>query len=103
MVDPWLDHANPVQAVLIEASSAGHFGGTGVVADWELASRLAEIYPTILAGGLTPDNVVRGIETVRPQGVDVSSGVETGGNKNPERIRNFVQRARNAFQEFAVN
>lgn len=98
MIDPWLDHPKPADAVLVEAYSAGHFGGTGKLANWEICARLAETYPLILAGGLTPDNVGSGIETVRPHGVDVSSGVETEGIKDPERIRRFIERARQAFQ-----
>lgn len=97
MIDPWLDHAYPVEAVLIEAHSEGQFGGTGKVADWELAAVLAETYPLILAGGLTAETVGRGIEMVRPLGVDVSTGVEVDGDKNPERIRAFISQARNAF------
>lgn len=97
MIDPWLDHACPVEAVLIEAYSEGQFGGTGKVSDWEFAAVLAETYPVILAGGLTPETVGAGIEMVRPLGVDVSSGVEVDGDKNPERIRAFISQARNAF------
>ncbi len=97
MIDPWLDHACPVDAVLIEAQSPGHFGGTGKVADWELAARLAETYPLVLAGGLTPENVGAGIARVRPSGVDVSSGVEVDGVKSAERIREFIDVARRGF------
>ncbi len=97
MIDPWLDHACPVEAVLIEASSPGHFGGTGKVANWELAARLGEIYPLILSGGLTPENVGTGITTVGPKGVDVSSGVETDGTKSAERIREFIDAASRGF------
>lgn len=99
VVDPWFDHPKPVRAVLIEALSTGHFGGTGKLVDWDLAARLAETYPVILAGGLTPDNVIHAIGTVRPNGVDVSSGVETDGIKNPQRMREFVARARQGFQK----
>lgn len=97
MIDPWLDHACPVEAVLIEAQSPGHFGGTGRVADWELAARLGELYPLILAGGLTPENVGAGIARVRPSGVDVASGVEVDGVKSAERIREFIDVARRGF------
>lgn len=97
MIDPWLDHARPAEAVLIEAQTPGRFGGTGKVADWELAARLAETYPLILAGGLTPGNVAAGIETVRPGGVDVASGVEQKGVKSAELIRQFIGAARQAY------
>ena len=97
MVDPWFDHARPVEAVLIEARSPGHYGGTGKVVDWELAARLAETYPVILAGGLTPQNVGASIATVRPGGVDVSSGVEHEGVKSTERIRQFIRAAHQGY------
>ena len=97
MIDPWLDHARPVEAVLIEARSPGHYGGTGKVVDWELAARLAETYPVILAGGLTPENVGAGIATVRPGGVDVASGVERHGLKSAERIRQFIVAAHRGY------
>ena len=54
--------------------------------------------PVILAGGLTPENVARAIETVRPAGVDVHTGVEDGtGRKDPARVRAFVSNASTAF------
>lgn len=84
-------------ALTIEAHVANAPGGTGRVADWELAARLAEDYPIILAGGLSPDNVSAAIAVVRPLGVDVSSGVESEGTKDHAKIRAFVQRARLAF------
>jgi len=54
--------------------------------------------PLMLAGGLTPDNVAAGIAAVRPQGVDVASGVEREpGRKDPALVARFVAAARNAF------
>jgi phosphoribosylanthranilate isomerase len=58
---------------------------------------LAERYPLILAGGLDPDNVGGAIGQVRPMGVDVSSGVEQGGTKDPDRIDSFVKSSVRAF------
>ena len=96
-IEPWFDHARPVEAILLDASVAGHYGGTGHVADWDLAAHLAREYPVILAGGLNPENVATAIDVVRPFGVDVSSGVETDGIKDPARITAFVHSALAAF------
>jgi phosphoribosylanthranilate isomerase len=64
---------------LLDARVDGSFGGTGMVAPWELIDRdydRANWPPLILAGGLTPDNVAAAIQAVRPIGVDTASGVE---------------------------
>jgi phosphoribosylanthranilate isomerase len=72
---------------------SGSWGGTGQVGDWLLAREMARRYPTILAGGLTPENVGSAVEAVQPWGVDVSSGVETNGQKDEEKISTFIARA----------
>ena len=68
-------------------------GGTGAVLDWEIARGLAGDRRFLLAGGLEPENVAQAVEQVQPWGVDVSSGVETAGIKDVEKIEAFVQRA----------
>lgn len=69
----------------------GARSGAGVTADWHDVQEIAEHVPVILAGGLTPENVAEAIATVRPRGVDVSSGVEsTRGVKDPTLIRAFI-------------
>jgi phosphoribosylanthranilate isomerase len=75
----------------------GPNSGSGEVADWDRASRLARTTDLILAGGLTPRNVAAAIAAVQPYGVDVSSGVETiKGSKDPEKIHEFGRAARAA-------
>ena len=75
----------------------GPHSGMGHQVDLNLAARTALLGEMILAGGLRPDNVGRAIVTVRPFGVDVSSGVEsTPGVKDPTRIREFVAAVRSA-------
>ncbi|CCF84031.1 phosphoribosylanthranilate isomerase [Nitrolancea hollandica] len=92
----YLDSAVPAIALLIDSHVPGHYGGTGTRGNWEITARLAEEYPVILAGGLCPETVRAAIETVLPLGVDVSSGVETGGIKDHDKIRSFVGAARRA-------
>ena len=78
--------------LLVDAYHPHYAGGTGEHADVTVARWLAQQCPILLAGGLTPDNVADAIASVRPWGVDVSSGVEaTKGRKDHGRIRAFVQ------------
>ena len=74
----------------------GPVSGAGRPVDWPRAGQLATRGRMTLAGGLTPANVAEAVRLVRPFGVDVSSGVETAGKKDPEKIREFVKRARDA-------
>lgn len=72
-------------------------GGLGESFDWSLLEALDPAVPFMLSGGLTPDNVAAAIRTVKPMGVDVSSGVETApGVKNKKLIEAFIRNARAA-------
>lgn len=88
-------------AVLIDAHVRGMYGGTGTVADWFVAADFAHRHRTILAGGLRPETVAAAIQRVHPFAVDVSSGVETDGRKDNQKIREFIAAARSA--ELAVS
>ena len=81
-------------AVMLDTKVDGLAGGSGRAFDWEAARGLSDRFPLILSGGLSPDNVGRALDIVRPYGVDVSSGVETDGRKSPEKIRQFIERVR---------
>jgi len=87
----------PVWCLLLDTFSPGRPGGTGRVFDWRLIESLKFSRPVILAGGLNPGNVQAAIAAVRPYGVDVSTGVETGGLKDPAKIRSFIKLAREAL------
>lgn len=78
----------------------GGDSGTGQPADWALAAQVAAQTELVLAGGLSADNVAEAVRSVRPFGVDVSSGVESHpGVKDPEQIFRFVAAARMAEKE----
>ena len=75
----------------------GARSGSGETVDWEVAARVARRGNMILAGGLGVDNVAEAIATVRPFGVDVSSGVESApGQKDAGLIREFIGAAKAA-------
>jgi len=76
--------------VLLDAGRPGAPGGTGCAFDWSVARKVQERRPIILAGGLTPENVRAAIDEVRPEGVDVASGVEARpGEKDPVKLEKF--------------
>lgn len=63
--------------------------GTGQTFEWSLLNGFPR--PYFLAGGLTPENAAAAIEALHPYGVDVSSGIETDGQKDAEKIRRFAE------------
>lgn len=72
-------------------------GGLGESFDWRLLEALDPSIPFMLSGGLTPDNVAEAIRTVRPHGVDASSGLESApGVKDSKLIEAFIRNARSA-------
>jgi phosphoribosylanthranilate isomerase len=80
----------------------GARSGSGEAADWNAAARLARRSEVVLAGGLNARNVAAAIAAARPFGVDVSSGVESApGRKSVQKIAEFVEAARAAFQGMA--
>ncbi len=82
--------------VTLDSQVVGLHGGTGQSFDWDVAARLAAGGRRfLLAGGLTPDNVAAAIATAHPWGVDVSSGVETDGRQDQQKIKRFIANARN--------
>ncbi len=100
--------ATSLQAILLDAYSHAALGGTGQVADWTLATTCRhQLCPAfgvklILAGGLNPANVAQAIRIVRPDAVDVASGVEfSPGKKDPLKIRQLVAQARVAWEELS--
>lgn len=94
-----IDHINkcdiqsyPCDYYLIDSPRTTFYGGSGQSFDWELLQQWSlDKSKMILAGGLTAKNVQHAIRIVRPLGVDVSSGVETDGFKDADKIKQFIQ------------
>jgi len=84
------------QGFLFDAHEPKLYGGTGKTFDWTMLNERSRSagghdYSTVLAGGLTPENVALAITTVRPYAVDVSSGVEQApGQKDRSKIESFI-------------
>ena len=88
--------------VTLDRYVEGIQGGTGKGFDWDVAASLSRSgHPFLLAGGLTPENISEAITMVKPWGVDVSSGVETDGDKDHRKIRDFMKNARAAAAQTA--
>ncbi|MBD1914209.1 phosphoribosylanthranilate isomerase [Leptolyngbya sp. PL-A3] len=84
-----------VDSVLLDAYHPTQHGGTGRSIDWSTLQGFRPLVPWYLAGGLTPDNVVEAIAVARPDGVDLSSGVEySPGQKDLEKVNQLFTRLR---------
>ncbi|PLT29933.1 phosphoribosylanthranilate isomerase [Peribacillus deserti] len=82
-------------SVLLDAPKGKYRGGNGQRFEWQEARDLGlEVKNLILAGGLTPENVEEAIGVIRPSMVDVSSGVETEGKKDHQKIKKFIENAK---------
>jgi len=84
-------NAHPRAIILFDTETGGARGGSGVTFPWRIVVPVARLRQVVVSGGLTPENVSNCVRTVRPFGVDVRSGVETGGRKDLLKMRAFVQ------------
>jgi phosphoribosylanthranilate isomerase len=81
-----------VDAFLLDAYDERQLGGTGKTLDWQMLRQFRPPCPWFLAGGLTPENILTALDLVQPDGIDLSSGVETApGDKNLERVAQLFQ------------
>ena len=78
---------SPADRILLDSGT-----GSGETLDWSLLTGM--VRPFLLAGGLTPENVTAALQQVHPAGVDVSSGIETDGWKDAEKMARFVAACR---------
>jgi phosphoribosylanthranilate isomerase len=94
--------AEDVDALLLDSgrpdAAVKELGGTGRVHDWSVSRRIRELVPVPvwLAGGLWPGNVAKAIVEVGPYGLDVCSGVRTGGKLDPVKLAAFMEKVRRA-------
>ena len=85
----------PVSGFLLDTFSDDLHGGTGKTFDWNLALPAKKMGPVLLAGGLTPRNILQAVRQVRPYGIDVCSGVEKSPRiKDLEKVRAFLKNIR---------
>lgn len=83
--------------VTLDRRVEGLQGGTGQSFNWRIARELSDQgHRFLLAGGLDPENVATAVTATQPWGVDVSTGVETDGDKDPDKVRAFIAAARSA-------
>ncbi|HBY56497.1 MAG TPA: N-(5'-phosphoribosyl)anthranilate isomerase [Candidatus Atribacteria bacterium] len=83
-----------VWAFLADTYQPRKSGGTGLSFPWKKVDNIRRYGQVILAGGLNPYNVYQALNIARPDGVDISSGVETNGQKDPEKIIKFIKEVR---------
>ena len=86
-VEEWIDSS--ADMLLFDAYHKDERGGTGEVFDWSSLDAFER--PFMLAGGIDSTNVARAIRTVRPYGIDISSGIETNGMKDDKKITAFTK------------
>jgi phosphoribosylanthranilate isomerase len=81
-----------VDWLLLDAYHPSMGGGTGLTLDWRSLENFKCDRPWLLAGGLTPDNVAQALESISPQGIDLSSGVEISpGNKDLDKVARLFE------------
>src|SRR5699024_8323403 len=93
--DPEIIKHYPCDYLLLDSPGTTYEGGSGKTFDWSKLDKLDfNKNKFILAGGLTPENVNKAIKCTNPIGVDVSSGVESTGNKDQTKIKQFIYNAK---------
>ena len=81
----------PTDKLLLDSFSEESYGGTGKVMDFAVLDQAEIRKPYFIAGGLTVDNLPVILRNTEPYGIDISSGIETGGVKDREKMRKVIQ------------
>ena len=81
----------PIDMLVLDAYKAGTYGGTGTHADLSILRAHRPIQPFFLAGGLNAENICACVEQTEPYGVDISSGIETDGIKDMQKMKQISQ------------
>ena len=94
------DYFNSIDALLLDAYHPQHLGGTGKTLDWQSLQQFSPSCSWFLAGGLTPDNIQEALQQLKPDGIDLSSGVERSpGDKDLEKVKQLFDR----LKSFSLN
>ncbi|MBE9227210.1 phosphoribosylanthranilate isomerase [Phormidium sp. LEGE 05292] len=92
-------YANSVDMLLLDAYHPTQLGGTGKTLDWTTLQEYKPCLPWLLAGGLTPDNIVDALSLLQPDGIDLSSGVERSpGEKDLDKVAQLFTKLRQTEQ-----
>ena len=80
----------PAAALLVDGGKPGEYGGTGMKSDWQFCRRLRDTAITVLAGGLSAENVAAAVRAAQPDAVDISSSLESAyGRKDGQKMHAF--------------
>ena len=88
-----MNYTDYVDTLLLDAYHPQQLGGTGQTLDWQMLQEFSPSRPWLLAGGLTPDNILTALSQIKPNGIDLSSGVEhSPGNKDLDKVALLFQK-----------
>lgn len=94
------EYSTVVDYLLFDTKQAGQWGGTGKTFDWEILELISNEIPFFLSGGLNTMNIKKSIETVHPNVVDLSSGLEESpGLKDFDKVEEFFDLMRDIWNE----
>ncbi|GKX29393.1 N-(5'-phosphoribosyl)anthranilate isomerase [Vallitalea longa] len=87
-----IDSYKGIDGILLDTYYKGKKGGTGKIFNWHLVKNISKHNKVILAGGLKPENIIEAVDIVKPQIIDVNSGVETNIMKDENKIKELFNK-----------